>query len=115
MNAPSAALQVRESGRPGAPAIVFLHATGASAGMWEQHRDRPARCDEQRTVGENVCPWVLGNVCGAFGHPVRHWCLCHQTWPASGSSTPSMMRMAVVLPAPLGPDEPEHLPLDDGE
>ena len=40
MNAPSAALHVRESGQPGSPAIVFLHATGASGGMWEQHLQR---------------------------------------------------------------------------
>ena len=32
MNAPSAALHVRESGQPGSPAIVFLHGTGASGG-----------------------------------------------------------------------------------
>ena len=40
MNAPSAALHVREFGQPGSPAIVFLHATGASGGMWEQHLQR---------------------------------------------------------------------------
>ena len=38
-----------------------------------------------------------------------------RTSPRSGSSTPRMMRIAVVLPAPLGPDEPEQLPLGDGE
>ena len=31
-------LYVRESGTPGAPAIVFLHADGASGGMWDQQR-----------------------------------------------------------------------------
>lgn len=40
MSAPSAALHVRDSGQPGSPAIVFLHATGASGGMWEQHLQR---------------------------------------------------------------------------
>src|SRR6266545_5899241 len=38
-----------------------------------------------------------------------------KTCPASASSTPSTIRMAVVLPAPLGADEPEHLALGDGE
>ena len=40
MNAPSTALHVREFGQPGSPAVVFLHATGASGGMWEQHLRR---------------------------------------------------------------------------
>jgi hypothetical protein len=39
----------------------------------------------------------------------------HSTWPASGSSTPSIIHMAVVMPGPVGADEPEHLPVDDGE
>jgi pimeloyl-ACP methyl ester carboxylesterase len=35
-------LYVHESGTPGAPAIVFLHADGASGGMWTQHMGRLA-------------------------------------------------------------------------
>ena len=35
-------LYVQESGTPGAPAIVFLHADGASGGMWTQHVGRLA-------------------------------------------------------------------------
>ena len=62
MSAPSAALYVRESGRPGAPAIVFLHATGASGGMWEQHLRRLGgyHClapDLPGHGGSNHLPW----------------------------------------------------------
>ena len=35
-------LYVHESGTPGSPAIVFLHADGASGGMWDQHMGRLA-------------------------------------------------------------------------
>jgi pimeloyl-ACP methyl ester carboxylesterase len=35
-------LYVHESGTPGPPAIVFLHADGASGGMWDQHIRRLA-------------------------------------------------------------------------
>jgi pimeloyl-ACP methyl ester carboxylesterase len=35
-------LYVHESGTPGSPAIVFLHADGASGGMWDQHMRRLA-------------------------------------------------------------------------
>jgi len=33
-------LYVHECGTPGSPAIVFLHADGASGGMWDQHMGR---------------------------------------------------------------------------
>lgn len=35
-------LYVQESGTPGSPAIVFLHADGASGRMWDQHMRRLA-------------------------------------------------------------------------
>jgi pimeloyl-ACP methyl ester carboxylesterase len=35
-------LYVHESGIPGSPAVVFLHADGASGGMWDQHVRRLA-------------------------------------------------------------------------
>ena len=35
-------LYVQESGRPGAPAVVFLHGAGASGRMWRQHTARLA-------------------------------------------------------------------------
>ena len=31
------------------------------------------------------------------------------TWPASGSIMPQVMRKLVVLPAPLGPKQPDDL------
>ena len=31
---------VRESGEPGAPAVVFLHGAGLSGGMWKDHMER---------------------------------------------------------------------------
>src|SRR4051794_1001233 len=35
---------------------------------------------------------------------------CQRTEPASGSSTPRMMRIVVVLPAPFGPTKPNSCP-----
>ena len=35
-------LSVHESGTPGSPAVAFLHADGASGGMWDQHVRRLA-------------------------------------------------------------------------
>ena len=37
------------------------------------------------------------------------------TCPASGSSTPRAIRIVVVLPDPLAPEEAEHLPRGDLE
>ena len=36
-------MYVQESGRPGSPAVVFLHGAGASGRMWRQHTARLAR------------------------------------------------------------------------
>jgi hypothetical protein len=47
---------------------------------------------------------VRRRVCSSIGLPRQ------RTWPASGSSTPRMIRMAVVLPAPLGPTNPNIWP-----
>jgi hypothetical protein len=54
---------------------------------------------------------VLGHVSDAFGHPVRHRCLHHQTWPASGSST----RARPAWRWSCWADEPERLPLAKAE
>ena len=35
-------MYVHESGRPGAPAVVFLHGAGASGAMWDAHLARLA-------------------------------------------------------------------------
>jgi hypothetical protein len=57
---------------------------------------------------------VLGHVSDAFGHPVRHWCLHHQTWPASGSSARARPHGGRLAGA-VGADEPERLPLAKAE
>ena len=56
-------LYVHESGIPGAPAIVFLHADGASGGMWDQHMRRLAgyHCLAPDLPGHgrsNQLPWT---------------------------------------------------------
>jgi len=56
-------LYVHESGTPGAPAIVFLHANGASAGMWDRHMRRLAgyHCLAPDLPGHgrsNQLPWT---------------------------------------------------------
>ena len=55
-----------------------------------------------------MCPTHL-RISSRHGRPRQ------RTSPASGSSTPRMIRMAVVLPAPLGPTNPKYLPLADRE
>jgi hypothetical protein len=49
---------------------------------------------------------VLGNVSDAMAQFVIHMLSAPVDLLVSGSSTPSMIRMAVVLPAPLGPTNP---------
>jgi pimeloyl-ACP methyl ester carboxylesterase len=56
-------LYVHESGTPGAPAIVFLHANGASGGMWDRHMRRLAgyHCLAPDLPGHgrsNQLPWT---------------------------------------------------------
>jgi pimeloyl-ACP methyl ester carboxylesterase len=56
-------LYVHESGTPGSPAIVFLHADGASGGMWDQHMRRLAgyHCLAPDLPGHgrsNQLPWT---------------------------------------------------------
>jgi pimeloyl-ACP methyl ester carboxylesterase len=56
-------LYVHESGTSGAPAIVFLHADGASGGMWDQHVRRLAgyHCLAPDLPGHgrsNQLPWT---------------------------------------------------------
>jgi pimeloyl-ACP methyl ester carboxylesterase len=56
-------LYVHESGTPGAPAIVFLHADGASGGMWDRHMRRLAgyHCLAPDLPGHgrsNQLPWT---------------------------------------------------------
>jgi len=56
-------LYVHESGTPGAPAIVFLHANGASEGMWDRHMRRLAgyHCLAPDLPGHgrsNQLPWT---------------------------------------------------------
>jgi pimeloyl-ACP methyl ester carboxylesterase len=56
-------LHVHESGTPGSPAIVFLHADGASGRMWDQHMRRLAgyHClapDLPGHGGSNHLPWT---------------------------------------------------------
>ena len=56
-------LYVHESGIPGGPAIVFLHADGASGGMWTQHMRRLAgyHCLAPDLPGHgrsNYLPWT---------------------------------------------------------
>jgi pimeloyl-ACP methyl ester carboxylesterase len=56
-------LYVHESGTPGSPAIVFLHADGASGGMWDRHMRRLAgyHCLAPDLPGHgrsNQLPWT---------------------------------------------------------
>jgi pimeloyl-ACP methyl ester carboxylesterase len=56
-------LYVHESGTPGSPAVVFLHADGASGGMWDQHMRRLAgyHCLAPDLPGHgrsNQLPWT---------------------------------------------------------
>jgi pimeloyl-ACP methyl ester carboxylesterase len=56
-------LYVHESGTQGSPAIVFLHADGASGGMWDQHMRRLAgyHCLAPDLPGHgrsNQLPWT---------------------------------------------------------
>lgn len=56
-------LYVHESGTPGSPAVVFLHADGASGGMWDQHMRRLAgyHCLAPDLPGHgrsNHLPWI---------------------------------------------------------
>jgi pimeloyl-ACP methyl ester carboxylesterase len=56
-------LYVHESGTPGSPAVVFLHADGASGGMWDRHMRRLAgyHCLAPDLPGHgrsNQLPWT---------------------------------------------------------
>jgi hypothetical protein len=55
-------------------------------------------------------PAFLGHVADPRRVDARSGSPRQRTSPASASSTPSMIRMAVVLPAPLGPTKPKIWP-----
>jgi hypothetical protein len=73
-------------------------------------RARPDRKPTSELSRENVWPWSSGKyprrwrILSVMGRPRQ------RTASASGSSTPSTIRMAVVLPAPLGPTKPNICP-----
>jgi hypothetical protein len=68
------------------------------------------QCPNPSESGERRFSVVLGHVSDRLRISSVMGCPRQRTWPVSGSSTPRMMRMAVVLPAPLGPTNPNSWP-----